>query len=86
MIQTGPMEGTKDHWVEVIPHRPDVLLSSMEIFQDYLVLKERVNGLNELRIVSWSTTDGTSDKDEYLQFDDGAYSVDIEVGKCKLKM
>jgi protease II len=36
---------------EVIMHREDVLLEDIDIFKDYLVVSERTNGLNRIRIM-----------------------------------
>ncbi|NQX91556.1 MAG: S9 family peptidase [Flavobacteriales bacterium] len=58
-----------DNWQEVIPHREDVLLESIEIFKDYLVIEERKNGLTEIHIKKW---DGT--EDYYMEFQDPAYT------------
>jgi len=44
------------NWTDLIPHRPEVLLESMEIFRDYLVLEERSNGLNRIRIMPWGNS------------------------------
>ncbi len=41
------------NWQEVIPHREDVLLEGIDIFKDFLVISERSNGLNEIKIKSW---------------------------------
>lgn len=59
----------KEHWVDVIPHRKDVLLEDIEIFKDYLVVSERENGLNRLRIMSWNGTE-----DYYLPFASETYT------------
>ncbi|WP_209309679.1 S9 family peptidase [Tamlana crocina] len=58
-----------EHWKDVIPHRKEVLLEDIEIFKNYLVLNERENGLNKLRIMSW---DGS--EDYYLPFDSETYT------------
>ncbi|WP_394332089.1 S9 family peptidase [Kordia zhangzhouensis] len=58
-----------EHWEDIIPHRPDVLLEDTDIFKNYLVLSERSNGLNKLRIIRW---DGT--EDYYLPFDNETYT------------
>jgi oligopeptidase B len=42
----------KSQWKEVIPTRPDVMLSDFEPFQDFYVLVERENGLPELTVVN----------------------------------
>ncbi|MCK8480713.1 S9 family peptidase [Psychroserpens algicola] len=58
-----------EHWVEVIAHRNDVLLEDIEIFKDYLVVSERTNGLNQIRIKRWDET-----LDYYLPFDNETYT------------
>ncbi len=40
-----------DHWEEVVPHRPEVLLEGIDVFRDYLVLSERSDGLTRLRVM-----------------------------------
>ena len=66
-----PLDATEEeNWKEVIPHREDVLLEDVDVFQEHLVLNERIKGLLQLRLIRW---DGT--KDEYLQFDEQAYTV-----------
>ncbi len=57
-----------ESWVEVIPHRGDVLLEGFEIFKDYLVVEEREKGLVQLRIMPWSGAE-----ERYLSFDEPAY-------------
>lgn len=70
LMKTPEDKTGKENWVDVIPHREDTLLEDVSIFKDYLVLEERTNGLNRIRIKRW---DGT--KDEYLPFDEETYSV-----------
>jgi oligopeptidase B len=63
---------TKDNWQEVIAHRADVLLEGIEIFKDYLVVQERKDGLNQLRIIRWN------DKAEYyVEFQDPTYAAGV---------
>ena len=69
LMKTPVDATTKDNWEEVIPHRDDVLLEGIDIFKDYLVVEERQEGLNQIRIKTW---DGS--KDEYLEFNDPAYT------------
>ncbi len=54
----------------MIPHRIDVLLEDYDVFNKYLALQERANGLTEIRILSH---DG--EKDFYIQFEEQAYVV-----------
>jgi oligopeptidase B len=59
----------KEFWEDVLPHREHVLLEDIEIFKKYLVVSERENGLNKIRIMSW---DGK--EDYYLPFDNETYT------------
>ena len=44
----------KEHWQEVIAHRDDVFLESIEIFKDFLAVQERKEGLYHLRLIPWN--------------------------------
>jgi oligopeptidase B len=54
LMKTPENATEKKHWKEVIAHRDDVLLEDIEIFSNYLVVEERSNGLNHIRILPWS--------------------------------
>ncbi len=69
VMKTPEEATTKPNWEEVIPHRTDVLIEDFDIFSEYLVIGERNNGLNTIRIKRW---DGTADY--YLPFDNETYS------------
>ncbi len=69
LMKTPVNQTTKENWTEVIAHREDTLLEGIEIFKDYLVLEERNNGLNKLRIKRWDNS-----KDYYLPFQEETYS------------
>ncbi|WP_406683935.1 S9 family peptidase [Seonamhaeicola sp. MEBiC1930] len=72
LLKTNEYETSIDNWEEVIPHREDVLLEDIELFKDYLVVNERENGLNRLRIISW---DGNVDY--YLSIPSETYTIYI---------
>ncbi|MGD1894736.1 MAG: S9 family peptidase [Cyclobacteriaceae bacterium] len=68
-IMEVPIGATaKENWQEVIPHREDVFIEEMEVFQRYLVLTEKSNALPKLRVM-----DLQEDKEYYIQFDEPAY-------------
>lgn len=50
LMETGEENTAKENWKEIIPHRTDVLLDDIDVFKNYLVLSERVNGLTKLSI------------------------------------
>lgn len=68
LMKTLDSHTAQENWIEVIPHREDVLLEDVEIFKDFLVVSERSNGLNKINIKRW---DGTADY--YLPFDNETY-------------
>ena len=69
LMKTPLHHTSSENWVELIPHRADTLFEEFEIFKDFLVLEERTNGLNEIRIIAW---DGSADY--YLPFDNETYT------------
>ena len=69
LMKTQETDTGCSNWVEVIGHREDVLLEDIDIFKDYIVISERSNGLNEIRIRRW---DGSLDY--YLPFDNETYT------------
>ncbi|MBA4276440.1 S9 family peptidase [Flavobacterium sp.] len=69
LMKTLETATSKENWTEVVPHREDVLLEDIEIFKDFLVIEERTNGLNKIRIMPWSGTG-----EYYLPFDSETYT------------
>lgn len=65
-------EGTtaKKNWKENIAHRKEVLLEGIELFNDYLVLNERSNALNQFRVMNLK-----NNQEHYVAFDEAAYTV-----------
>jgi oligopeptidase B len=72
LMKTNINKTEKENWVEVIAHRPDVLLEGIAIFTNYLVVDERKNGLTQLRIIQWK-----DNSEHYLEFPDPAYSAGV---------
>jgi len=63
-----------EFWVDVIPHRDEVLLEGFEIFKDYLVLEEREKGLLQIKIIEEKTQESY-----YLIFSDPTYTTYISI-------
>ena len=55
-VMKAPLDATNDvsKWQEVIAHRPDVFLQSIEVMNNHLVVKEKENGM--LRLVVHNLT------------------------------
>jgi oligopeptidase B len=74
-LMKTPVDRTgKEHWQEVIAHRDDVFLEYIELFRDYLVVVEREEGLNKLRVISWK--DGS---EHYVDMGEEVYSAWVSV-------
>lgn len=69
LMKTPENKTGKKNWVDLIPHREDVLLEDIEIFKNYLVVEERSNGLNHIRIMPWN-----DEPDYYLPFGSETYN------------
>ncbi|WP_255405282.1 MULTISPECIES: S9 family peptidase [Tenacibaculum] len=72
LMKTPEKKTSKENWVDVIPHREDTLFEDFSIFKEYLVLEERNEGLNKIRIKRWDNT-----LDYYLPFEEETYSADV---------
>jgi oligopeptidase B len=72
LVKAPVEKSSKANWVDVIPHNEKVLLEGFEIFNKYLVLEERSEGLTKIKIQSW---DGKINK--YLDFGEPDYSAYI---------
>ena len=68
VMRTPEYQTAMQHWEDLIPHREDTLIEDVEIFKEYLVISERSNGLNKIRIKSWDDR-----VDYYLPFDNETY-------------
>lgn len=70
LMKTPELATAKENWIDLIPHREDVLIEDIDIFSDFLVVTERANGLNRIRIMPWSGEDAY-----YLPFESETYTV-----------
>lgn len=70
----APVDNTgKDQWEEVIPYREDVEVVEIQLFRDYLVVMERIDGLPQFRIHRRS-----GDEDSYVDFGEPTYMVALK--------
>ncbi|RPG59064.1 MAG: S9 family peptidase [Flavobacteriales bacterium TMED235] len=72
IMRTSIEQTTSDYWQSFLPNRDDVLLENFELFDQYLVVNERENGLSRLRIMGWDKK-----KDYYLPIDEENYALYI---------
>ena len=69
LMKTPELATAKENWVDIIAHREDVLIEDIDIFRDFLVITERFNGLNTIRIMPWS-----GEGEYYLPFESETYT------------
>jgi oligopeptidase B len=69
LMETEVDKTEKSNWKEIISHRSDVLLNDIDVFEDYVVLSERKDGLRQIRVMTQS-----GDKDYYIDFEEEAYA------------
>ena len=70
LMKTPELATAMENWQDVLEHREDVLLEDIDIFKDFLVVSERSNGLNKIRIMPWSGVG-----EYYLPFESETYTV-----------
>ena len=59
----------KENWKEVIPHRKDVLIEDIELFSNFILLEERIEGISNIRVINRKTKE-----DHYVNFGEKAYT------------
>ncbi|MBZ9630326.1 S9 family peptidase [Salegentibacter sp. LM13S] len=69
LMKTPVEKTTQENWVDVIPHREDYLLEDVDIFKKYLVISERHNGLNKIKVIRWDNSE-----EFYIPFDNETYT------------
>lgn len=69
MTVTDDQIGDRSRWQPLLAHNPDVFIDSFQLFTDYLVINERSNGLDRVRLMPWSDLS----KARYVESDEAAY-------------
>ncbi len=69
LMRTPDNLTTSDNWQEVIAHREETLLEGVTAFKDYLIIAERTNGLNQIRVRNIA-----SGNEHYIEFAEQAYT------------
>jgi oligopeptidase B len=81
-IVTAPVETPgRAHWHEVLPHRDDVMLEDLELFQSFAVLAERTRGLPQMRVTGFNTQGGFSESSRQIAFPEPTYSAHPHVNR-----
>jgi oligopeptidase B len=68
LMETDEVLTERRNWKDVIGHREDTLLEGLEIFRNFLVLEERTNGQNFIRVINQKTKE-----EHYMVFESETY-------------
>lgn len=74
LMKTAEGKTGKSNWTEVTPHRKDILLEDFELFDNWIVLGERIKGLNNLGIINRK-----NNSENYINFGEESYTASISI-------
>ncbi len=74
LVRTPDSDPKQSTWQEVIAHRPGVFLSGVSAFAGHMVVSERHEGLDQLRIRQLSA-DGELVSEHFVAFDEPTYTL-----------
>ncbi|MCA1747947.1 MAG: oligopeptidase B, partial [Bacteroidales bacterium] len=72
LMKTPVDQTTKENWTEVIAHRSDVMLEGIDLFSNFMVVDERKDGLNHLRIINMK-----DESEHYIDFWEEVYTAGV---------
>lgn len=73
-LVTAPSDATsRAQWTDLVPHRDDVFIEGFELFDGFMVVAERSDALERLRVMK---KDGS---EEYVKADEPAYTMGLSV-------
>ncbi len=75
-LVTVPVDALED-WTEQIPHRDDVMLEDVALFDDFAVASERYAGLEHLRVLYFAGQGPEITREAEIGFPEPAYSVHL---------
>ncbi len=76
LVKAPVADPSKKNWVEVVPHRDNVMIEDVEFFKDFYVRHEREAGLPQLVI-----TDLRSNETHRVEFPEPAYTVSADANR-----
>jgi len=68
IMTTSEDATSKKNWTDLIDHRDDVFVEGLDLFTNYMVINERVDGISKMRIKPWEGDD------HYIDFGEAAYN------------
>src|SRR5262249_48307971 len=75
VVEAPVKDPSKPHWKEIVPGRKDVTVEGVNSFHDYLVIEERDNGLNKIRVRKFEKGELAAPVD--IEFPDPVYTASV---------
>jgi oligopeptidase B len=69
LVKAPVLSPGREHWQEIVPHRPEVMLEGIDLFRHHAVVFEREDGLPHVRV-----TDLRTNESHRLAFPEPVYS------------
>ncbi len=76
LMKTSLEATGKNNWIDVIPHREDVLLRGFTLFNQFLVVQETQNALPAIRIIPHQ-----GQEEHYISFDEEAFTARVSTNR-----
>jgi oligopeptidase B len=71
----------RTHWQELIPHRAEAMLEEIDLFADFYVACERVDGLPRLRVVRFTGDGPAAASEAAIPFPEPTYSAQPHINR-----
>src|SRR5205814_3675275 len=68
-------------WVELIAHRPAVIIGDIDLFANHLVISEREKGLTEFEVIDLAIDSSKGGKSHRIEFPEPAYAANVSVNE-----
>jgi oligopeptidase B len=74
-LVTTPLETPgREHWKELIPHRPEAMLEEVDLFAEHAVAWERIAGLQRVKVIDFRGTGPAFSASREIAFPEPVYS------------
>ena len=74
-LVTTPLETPgREHWKELIPHRPEAMLEEVDLFAEHAVTWERIAGLQRMKVIDFRSADPEFGASREIAFPEPVYS------------
>jgi oligopeptidase B len=70
LVETAVSKPAAVNWHDLIPHRRSVMVSGLDVFENHLVVYEREDGLEKIRIIGI-----LDNSDYYIEFPEPTYTI-----------